>query len=554
MTYGRLYLNGNGTWYVEAQPHVLLRLKRVFERVPKGAFGRVPLANTPENCRDLLWFMDRYPLQVEDAAALTAGAKAFTDRSNRLAAILSPGYKPTTASLALPLRQYQAVARDYYLANGHLLLADDVGLGKTAVAIGSFTDKRTLPAVVVTQTFLTRQWQAEINKFAPKLHAHILKKGTPYELPSFFGQGPDVLIMTYHKLQGWAHELGEFAKSIVFDEVQALRRNESNRYDAAKYLSRCVDFRLGLSATPIYNYGGEFYNVASILRPDCLGTRGEFLREWTNNWGRKPSLNEPRAFGAHVRDIGLLMRRTRKDVGRELPTLTKVRHEIDSDARELHRVKSTATELARLILDRGAPKADRFNARGQFEMVMRQATGLAKAPFVADFVRMLVANGERVVLCGWHRAVYDVWADRLKDLRVVWFTGTESNTAKNLAKADMCNGHADVMLMSLRSGQGLDGLQHACRTMVFGELDWSPGIHEQCIGRLHRDGQPDPVTAYFLVADDGADPIMADVLGMKRTQVEGIKSPDRPLIEKLDRGGARVRELAEAYVRGLEGR
>src|SRR5579884_3848269 len=50
--------------------------------------------------------------------------------------------------------------------------------------------------------------------------------------------------------------------------------------------------------------------------------------------------------------------------------------------------------------------------------------------------------------------------------------------------------------MSLRSGAGLDGLQEDCTVGVFGELDWSPEQHRQCIGRLDRDGQtvtPRPV-------------------------------------------------------------
>jgi hypothetical protein len=69
--------------------------------------------------------------------------------------------------------------------------------------------------------------------------------------------------------------------------------------------------------------------------------------------------------------------------------------------------------------------------------------------------------------------------------------------------------------MSLRSGAGLDGLQKRCSTMVFGELDWSPGVHHQCIGRLDREGQEQPVTAMFLVCDDGSDPPMMEVLGLK---------------------------------------
>jgi SNF2 family DNA or RNA helicase len=109
-------------------------------------------------------------------------------------------------------------------------------------------------------------------------------------------------------------------------------------------------------------------------------------------------------------------------------------------------------------------------------------------------------------------------------------------------------GETPVLAMSLRAGQGIDGLQQHCRTVVIAELDWSPGVHSQCIGRVHRDGQPDPVVAYFLVADSGSDPVVADVLGLKRRQSEAIRDPKADLIETLEIDEGHVRRLAEAHL------
>ena len=101
----------------------------------------------------------------------------------------------------------------------------------------------------------------------------------------------------------------------------------------------------------------------------------------------------------------------------------------------------------------------------------------------------------------------------------------------------------------LPNGPGLDGLQYTgCRTIVFGEIDWSPGIHHQCIGRVHREGQPEPVAAYYLVTNDGADPIMIDNLGLKRAQSEGIKGSGKTIELILDDPKKKLRELAEAYL------
>jgi hypothetical protein len=71
---------------------------------------------------------------------------------------------------------------------------------------------------------------------------------------------------------------------------------------------------------------------------------------------------------------------------------------------------------------------------------------------------------------------------------------------------------------------------------------------EQCCGRPHRDGQIDPVTAYYLWCNCGSDPILMDVLGEKREQVEGIRNPTQDVLEKLEVNPERIRDLARQYL------
>jgi SNF2 family DNA or RNA helicase len=133
------------------------------------------------------------------------------------------------------------------------------------------------------------------------------------------------------------------------------------------------------------------------------------------------------------------------------------------------------------------------------------------------------------------------------------YTGSETPAEKLKAKESFVKGEASILILSLRSGAGLDGLQEVASSIVFGELDWSPGVLEQCIGRVARDGQKKSVVAYFLVAEDGADPVIAETLGLKREQIEGIRNPNQDLIEKLDTTGDRTKKLAEFYLNRIGG-
>lgn len=541
-----------GKWVVEAEPHVMLRLRRVFNGADRNAIGKLSIINKPDNCRELTWFMDRYPLDVVEAdlAALASGAKAFFDRTQRLNNLLDTNYAAPQFTLALPPRDYQSRAAAIYLSQRQLLIADDLGLGKTCMAICSFTEQATLPALVVCYPHLQRQWRREVGKFAPDLAVHIVKTMGLYELPKYFGRGPDVLIVTYTKLAAWAQVLRKYCRSIIFDEAQELRRKSSTKYSAAKELAASMDYRVGLTATPIYNYGGEMFNVLDVLCPGSLGEWQEFCREWCSSYDDKAAIKVPKAFGSYLREQGLMIRRTRADVGRELPALQKITHEIDCDESAINSIKGKAGELARIILTRDpTARGEKMHAAEEFSNLLRQATGIAKAPYVAEFVRLIAESGEKIVLVGWHHAVYEIWRQQLHGLRLAFYTGQESPAAKDAARTAMVKGEIDVLILSLRSGAGLDGLQEPCSTIVFGELDWSPGVIEQCIGRLQRDGQTGNVTAYFLVSDSGADPIMAETLGLKREQVDGIRDPDGALIEELTRSEDSIKRLAEKYLK-----
>src|SRR3990167_4018199 len=229
---------------------------------------------------------------------------------------------------------------------------------------------------------------------------------------------PDVVITTYSKLHGWADYLAGVVKSVIFDEAQELRRVQSLKYQAAEGVARAADFRMGLSATPIHNYGGEYFNVLEVLRPGALGTHAEFITEHCVESGRGWSVKDASAFGSMLRDHGLLVKRTRKEVGRELPPLNQVVETVDADLDHLRVIESSATELAKIILRAGGSGFEKLQAAEEFSMRLRMQTGIAKAPYVAAFVRMLIEeSGEPVILAGWHREGYRLWLRHPDGLR-----------------------------------------------------------------------------------------------------------------------------------------
>src|SRR3546814_19661449 len=84
-------------------------------------------------------------------------------------------------------------------------------------------------------------------------------------------------------------------------------------------MSKRAPLRLGRSATPIFNYGSEFFWVVDCLLPGALGTREEFVREWCKSQGGdKARIDDAVEFGAYLRREGIMLRRSEeRRVGKE---------------------------------------------------------------------------------------------------------------------------------------------------------------------------------------------------------------------------------------------
>lgn len=562
-----------GEFVIRAEPHVMLRLKRHFPRVSQH-LSELRITDTLEVCRDIEWFFERFPLTATKGTLgyiveRSRAHEKHEEMTERITTRALPGEK---FELAEPARDYQLIAAELAYHTKGLLLADEMGLGKTISAICLFTRPETRPVLVATKTALPGQWERQVNRFAPSLTTKIVKKGSPvnsegkrYEIGKLVRGAdgkpvmvwPDVVITNHHKLAGWRDEFCGMFQTVVWDEGQCFRSPDSQMSRAAAHIRSKATWCMMLSGTPIHNLGHEMHAIVEQVSPGALGDKREFTQEWCGAEDRRgrSAVKDPAALGTYLRAQGLMLRRTRKDVGRELPGFTKVVEYIDTDQKKLQEIQGSALELARIILARsGNKKGDAFEARGRFEMEMRQVTGLAKAVAVAEFVEMAIENGEQVLLSGWHRGVYDIWKEKLKHYSPQWFTGSESGAAKEKSAEAFIKGDSRLLIMSLRSGEGLDGLQSVCKTVVHGELDWSPAVHEQLDTRIFRDGQEHPVISYYLLSDsdESSDPVLADLLGLKREQLEGIRDPLGGFKPTLDLQGDAIKKMAENYLRKVQ--
>lgn len=530
VTFGTLEIDQKkNEWVMKGDQAAVMAAKRLFP----GAKGRGKTVRWPRSKRtdgDLNWFMMRYPLEIK-AKSLELWSKSIEKARDhavkRLTIIKNPvKIQPEPSVFNGELRPFQQEGAGFLINSAPTLLADDMGLGKTVQALAWVAHIGRYPGIIVVPTSVQRQWEQQIKRFIqpvvtegsliPEMNVHIIKGLRPYELPQ-----AHFYIIHYGLLRAWGRQLAvmelQFA---VFDEAQELRHSGTEKYTNASILAQSIADGnvIALSGTPIYNTGSEMWNIMNILDFQCLGDFESFSKEWCAGYGEK-IVKDPEALGSYLRNEGLMLRRSKTEVLSELPSKHRVIQAIDSDDFS----SGSMNDIMDMIADYDAAEGfERGRLKTEIGRRLRQETGKAKAPYVAEFAKMLLDAGEAIILYGYHHGVYDIWRQKLKSYNPVFITGEETAAEKERSKEAFIQGRTNLIIISLRSAAGIDGLQHRANVTLFGELDWSPGIHSQCEDRVHRMGQEDSVLIYYLVSSGGSDEQMLEALGLKTAQIKGI--------------------------------
>lgn len=276
--YGTLsYEEKTDSWVIEGEPAVCQAAKRIFPGAEGRYKGMAKFKSNKRSNGDLNWLMMRYPLEIIDKDKWDEQfnqAVGYVLKRNQIRKGPQT-IEPSTAVFNGTLTEFQKEGVAYLNNNAPTLLADDMGLGKTVEALAWIAHQKSYPGIIVVPTSVQTQWKKQILKFIvpqpvvgeialfpdPNKSVHIIKGLSPYELPE-----ANFYIIHYGLLRGWKSVLPTYKfKFAVFDEIQELRRTGTEKYSAASLLSESVGNAIGLSGTPVYNAGGEIWNIMNIL-------------------------------------------------------------------------------------------------------------------------------------------------------------------------------------------------------------------------------------------------------------------------------------------------
>ena len=297
---------------------------------------------------------------------------------------------------------------------------------------------------------------------------------------------------------------------VVIDEIHSHRRYDAARTRAVMEPGGAWEWGRqfwGLSGTPIVNSAADLWPfVWGPLRRPIM---------WYD-WGLKFCEEmRPDGFGA-IKAVGLknqeeladflrphILRRTLAGIGVELPPLTTNHFPVDVDPAALATVMAdlegwTPQRLA-TALDEKDELHDSALAR------VRKALGMAKVPAIAEYARLMIADGRGpAVVFFQHTAVREMLFDLLSvkaGHKVSWIDGKITRKQLEAAETRFQAGKLDVLLVQTDAG-GVGLTLTRANKVIVAELPWTSVGMWQAVKRVHRITQTREVRADVIRASD----------------------------------------------------
>jgi superfamily II DNA or RNA helicase len=425
--------------------------------------------------------------------------------------------------------QIETVRKVLKQFRGRVLLADEVGLGKTIEAAMVMKEYAlrgmAARALVLTPASLVGQWREELEtKFD-------LQFATTYDAllredPQAFWDQPRIVasIATARRREHMEALAQRQLDIVVVDEAHHLRDRSSAGWKLVDALNK--RFLLLLSATPVQNDLIELYNLLTLLKPGIFKTQAEFRAAYM-----MPGKPRQPANVDNLRQLmrSAMIRNTRAVAALKLPRRTAVTIKAEPAAGEaeayvgvaeaaralvaacgtggvgrqrlmLHHLLSAAGSSPAAASSAAARIADKLGGNKIWRALADRFAAIPGGGKEAALLNLLRRNAdEKKLVFVQSRETLEHLAARLEAEGIghARFDGSMSGPDKDAAIA-VFREQSSVLLCTQTGGEGRN-IQF-CNTLINFDVPWNPMAIEQRIGRIDRIGQTREVFVFNLVA------------------------------------------------------
>lgn len=462
------------------------------------------------------------------------------------------------------LRPYQLEGAAFAASRSGCIIGDDLGLGKTRTGLAAAK----LPLLILCPKTAISIWEDECT-YAGLPYTTLEGRPGPWdEVQAFFktrSSEASVWLLNYHVAAHWVPYFSRRGllggiHTLLCDEAHYLQKQSLAWTETIGGISRerCIL----MTATPLRNRLRSLWSLLHVAAPRAFGTLSEFRQYYC---GATPGLygledgrtSDERLERLRSRLDEIIIKRTREEVGHEVPPLDRKLYPVGVDLAAANAVRDEAAKKASLGFGGGHKRS---GATLAWYTEMRKQYGRLKVPAAVNLTSDILECESRIVFWAWHEEVLDelrvALQTRFPDIPVDMIVGKTSQKRRNAVARLWKAARGDkpelldrrFLLVSIAAASQAVSFTTAA-TCIFLELDWAPLQMVQAEKRTHRFGQiGEKCTSYYLTVRNTIDETVGDVLLDKAQESERILGSDGQVdqMQAMFGGAACLEETKEA--------
>lgn len=439
------------------------------------------------------------------------------------------------------LYPYQKRGVEFATFREGVIIADEMGLGKTLQALTTAIMKKQIfgfsKTLIICPASLKDQWKKEIEKFSDE--KAVVVQGKPEEREEIYATSDAFfVIINYETTLRDQQAINRMDPDfIILDEAQRIKNYTTRTASSVKSLNR--KHALVITGTPIENRLIDLFSIMDFVNPTFLTPLWEFSYQHCYFDEQKKN----RITGYYnlqelkERIKPFLLRRQKRDVIKELPTVQQFDVPVGMHPRQAEYHASYAQGVAKIIRKKVLTPYD----LQRLQLLLANMRMVCDSTFLVDketnfspkleelkhilIEKLDIKNTKRKII------IFSEWVKMLgligKLLREigVGYTELTGKVAVKKRQALVENFFEDedcqVFLSTESGGTGLN-LQVADTVINF-ELPWNPAKKNQRIGRIDRLGQRnEKLTVINFVTQNSIETRIATGIILKQSLFEGV--------------------------------
>jgi SWI/SNF-related matrix-associated actin-dependent regulator 1 of chromatin subfamily A len=430
----------------------------------------------------------------------------------------------------LELDPYQVTGAQWLSTKSQALLADFMGIGKSAEAVRACDLVNARTILVICPGNARVNWQREFQRFSPMDRSCcVVMPGKKIESLA------DVWILSYEMATAMADELKRRQHDVlILDEAHYLKERSAKRTKAVYGARKDVPGIIAsakrtwrLTGTPAPSHGGELYThfkSAGLATEPYYDWLFRYTTGFDSNFGYKVT--------GHKNELELRARlepfMLRRMEGTELPPLCFETVVVERSDELLASILSKTVveadeELQRALATPNSNALAILESTAANYSVLRRYTVLAKCPAIADILQQNFEAGmDKIVLFGVHVDAVEWMAEKLKKFNPVLLYGKTLANKKQVVVDTFQNEKSCRLLIGNIQAAGVAITLTAGCEVGFMEKSWVPGDIVQALKRCHRRGQTRGVRVRSFTLYDSSDELVDEALMRKVKELAKI--------------------------------